>query len=119
MGRSARITPRERYLLKTYGITEKQYNEVLRNQNGGCAVCDKRTATRAGARLHVDHDHTTGEIRGLLCYVCNHKLIGRNRHPEAYIRAGRYLTPPFTGWFVPVKKKKRKTSARKNNSRRH
>lgn len=58
---------RNRSLVKNYGITVDQYNELLFKQNGVCAICkgiDKH-------RLAVDHDHTTGEVRGLLCIRCN------------------------------------------------
>jgi hypothetical protein len=51
------------------------YNELLRLQNNLCAVCKKpETVTRVGdvkLRLAVDHDHSTGKVRGLLCSMCN------------------------------------------------
>ena len=45
---------------------------MLAEQGGGCAICGAPPKTR---RLHVDHDHKTGEIRGLLCYRCNKALM--------------------------------------------
>lgn len=48
-----------------YGITQEQYDEMLASQNGVCAICKLAT------RLVVDHDHDTGEFRGLLCRTCN------------------------------------------------
>jgi hypothetical protein len=53
-----------------YGITQEQYEEMLSEQNGGCAICGITEATN-GRRLAVDHDHQTGEVRGLLCNNCN------------------------------------------------
>ena len=63
------------YQLKTkYGITEEDYNNLLEQQNGLCAIC--KQPPDAGSkgrtwRLHVDHDHRTNEVRGLLCDNCN------------------------------------------------
>src|ERR1019366_1751148 len=65
-------------LMKNYGITLVQYKEMLQEQNSCCAICNKpETRTRNGklTMLSVDHNHTTGEVRGLLCNKCN-TLIG-------------------------------------------
>jgi hypothetical protein len=59
-------------LKRYYGANLEQYNELLTVQGGKCAVCGK---TPPG-RMHMDHDHSTGKIRGLLCGTCNAK-IGR------------------------------------------
>jgi len=60
------------YALKyRYGITADQYEQLLDRQGGRCAICDK---TPTNKRLSVDHDHETGEVRGLLCSNCNHLL---------------------------------------------
>ena len=56
-----------------YGITEERYAELFKQQNGRCAICRNRPRTQ---RLAVDHDHKTGEVRGLLCKRCNHDLLG-------------------------------------------
>jgi len=57
-----------------YGITVEDYDEMLESQDNGCAICGK-TPEENGRRLHVDHDHRTGKVRGLLCHACN-MLIG-------------------------------------------
>ncbi len=58
--------------LYRYDITPEQYNQMLQNQNGVCALCSNPpTAKRA---LATDHDHTTKEVRGLLCYKCNRDM---------------------------------------------
>jgi len=55
------------YVLKRYGISEEEYDEIFEKQSGVCAICkDKPTGT-----LHIDHDHVTGKVRGLLCHRCN------------------------------------------------
>ena len=62
---------------KKYGITLKQYNEILTKQNGVCLLCGNKTAYKnKGRNLFVDHDHETGKIRGLLCSRCN-TVIGQ------------------------------------------
>jgi Recombination endonuclease VII len=54
----------------TYGLTEETYNALLERQNGTCAICGKK------AKLNIDHDHVTGQVRGLLCHGCN-ALLGK------------------------------------------
>mgnify|MGYP001544927015 CR=1 FL=1 len=97
---------REKYLLKTYGITEAQYLELLKKQNNSCAVCSK-SASSFNRRLAVDHDHVSGEIRGLLCNYCNRRLVGRHRSPELLRRIADYISTG-TGLFVPKKKRKKR-----------
>ena len=58
------------YLAKRYGMTPKDYDLLLRDQQGCCAMCGEHW-TGFSKRLHVDHNHKTGEIRGLLCLGCN------------------------------------------------
>jgi hypothetical protein len=53
---------------RKYGITGEEYNELLERQDGCCAICHGKNGNR---RLAVDHDHNTGEVRGLLCTLCN------------------------------------------------
>ena len=57
------------HLVKTYGITVEQYQEMHERQGGLCAICGQ--ANVRGLSLAVDHCHETGEIRGLLCNPCN------------------------------------------------
>lgn len=99
---------RDYRLRKLYGITEEQYNELLRRQGGGCALCSK-TPEDEGQSLAVDHNHKTGEIRGALCRYCNHRVIGRHTDSDLLRRMAEYLENG-TGWFVPPKpKRSRKT----------
>ena len=59
----------ERSLQRKYGITPEDYNYMLEQQQGGCAICFQ--GNPSGRRLAVDHNHDTGEVRGLLCGRCN------------------------------------------------
>lgn len=57
-------------LKKHYGITSEQYWKLFEAQKGNCACCGQ-SHELFKRRLHVDHDHETGVIRGLLCTECN------------------------------------------------
>lgn len=61
--------------LKKYGINGADYNDLVKKQEGKCKIC-KTHESELKKRLHVDHCHTTGKIRGLLCNRCN-KCIGQ------------------------------------------
>ncbi len=49
------------------------YQKLLDIQNGCCAICNRNSFWKS---LTLDHDHKTGEIRGILCYDCNRKAVG-------------------------------------------
>ncbi len=66
-------------LRKKYGITLEQYNNMLQQQDNACAVCKE---TPVKQRLHVDHNHTTGKVRGLLCQACNTSIGKLKENPE-------------------------------------
>lgn len=72
---------------KKIGISEEEYQQLLLNQSNVCAICDK-PCTRA---LAVDHDHTTGKIRGLLCNKCNRGLGYFQDNPALLEQAYFYL----------------------------
>jgi hypothetical protein len=61
---------RNEHLRHTYGITLDDYNQMLFNQNGCCAICQKHH-TEFKYSLYVDHCHDTNQVRGLLCHLCN------------------------------------------------
>lgn len=66
---TAALRARDKEYKKKYGITLEQYNEMLAQQNNTCAICQEPCTT--GMNLAVDHDHTTGKVRALLCKNCN------------------------------------------------
>ncbi len=79
-----------------FGITLDDYNEMLKRQNGLCAICSKASGTdkHSGVRtkaLSVDHDHETGGIRGLLCGDCNRGIGQLGDSLERLKSAVRYL----------------------------
>lgn len=95
---------RARRLWKLYGLTLHDYDLLAAHQGNRCAIC--HTAPKAGKNLAVDHDHAivakvpkakrTPEVmrtsvRGLLCWLCNHRRIGRGATASLMFSAGRYL----------------------------
>lgn len=79
-----------------YGLTPEAYGTMLLSQGGVCAICSgPQTAKgRGGAAkpLEIDHDHATGEVRGLLCSGCNVGIAHLRHNPELLSRAISYLT---------------------------
>jgi hypothetical protein len=76
---------------KLYNITIEDYDRILAYQGGVCAICKKPPKTR---RHHVDHDHKTGLVRGLVCGYCNMWVLRENMTPEKLRVAADYLEQP-------------------------
>lgn len=72
---------------KIYGITVEIYNQMLADQGGKCKICEALPTEKR--MLAVDHCHTTGKVRALLCHTCNN-LLGvfesRKAAFEAYLK---------------------------------
>lgn len=86
---------------KVYGLTAAEYDALLEAQGGRCAICRGKPKSK---RLAVDHNHKTGEVRGLLCSRCNHDLMGSAWDSLALAAAlWHYLNTPPTGgeWMPP------------------
>ena len=80
-------------LKKAYGISTSDFDELLKAQGGVCAICKQapsRTAFNT-QRLHVDHNHGTGKIRGLLCLNCNRGIGAFQDNFELLHLAATYL----------------------------
>ncbi|MDQ4132357.1 MAG: endonuclease VII domain-containing protein [Actinomycetota bacterium] len=90
------------HLKRKYGITIEQYEAMLALQGGTCAICRRPPAPNTS--LHVDHDHETGEIRGLLCFTCNNFLgdveedLQRLRAAAGYLEHG--MEEPELEWAI-------------------
>jgi hypothetical protein len=79
---------RDRWLLKKYGITSADYDKMLAEQDGRCALC----LTESNGRMwHVDHDHKTNRTRRLLCDLCNRGLGHFQDDPAVLRRAAEYI----------------------------
>jgi len=74
-------------------LTDKQYEAKLRSQGGGCAIC-RRKPKPGARRFCLDHNHQTEKLRGLLCFICNGKILGRLerfRHYATLVQIMGYL----------------------------
>lgn len=75
------------YALRSkFGLNLADYNQMVASQNGACGICGI-----TGYTLHVDHDHESGQVRGLLCNNCNNGLGRFKDKVENLIRAQEYL----------------------------
>lgn len=73
-----------------YGLSIPEYWAHMRRQGGVCALCERDFSRTP----HVDHDHTTGRVRGILCSECNHQLGFVEKCNAAWLfNARHYLAP--------------------------
>lgn len=79
--------PSQYQRFKRYGLTEKAFEAMLTRQGNACKVCRHRFdgSARSRASCHVDHDHETKRVRGLLCSFCN-KALGFAEDSAARLR---------------------------------
>lgn len=75
-----------------HGISIEQYEQMLIAQNHKCAICKEYPKDNLKNPWHVDHDHKTGKVRGVLCHSCNTALGNFNDSVEILRRALEYLT---------------------------
>jgi hypothetical protein len=73
---------------RQYGINEEEYNNMIISQNNICAICHKPSHKT----LHIDHDHITGMVRGLLCSNCNTGIGFLKEDISILTRAIKYLS---------------------------
>lgn len=78
---------RDYYLRHRYGIVSADYERILRLQGGGCALCGRAPGNSV---LHVDHDHETNVVRGLLCHQCNWYMGTIDADPTILTRIAAY-----------------------------
>lgn len=81
----------ELYRISRYNLSKEEYDTKYNLQGGRCAICHRQEA-EFKKKLHVDHDHITGAIRGLLCQQCNVGLGNFSDSCERLINAKDYLT---------------------------
>lgn len=81
-----------KYRIKVlYGLSEEELHALYAKQEGRCAICKRPEGEKA---LCVDHDHNTGEVRGLLCNSCNAMLGYAGDNTEILRRAIYYVIDP-------------------------
>ena len=81
---------REAQIKYKYGITPDQYEEIFESQDYKCAICGTEECA-SGKSFSIDHDHKTGEVRGILCMDCNVSLGKLKDDPELFRKAAEYL----------------------------
>lgn len=72
--------------LALYGITREDVADIALRQGGKCAICES-----PDRNLHIDHDHESKVVRGLLCLQCNHAIGNLREDPVLFARALEYL----------------------------
>jgi hypothetical protein len=75
---------RANQMKRDYGLSPEGYYLLFVYQLGSCAICCKEVDF-LGQHTHIDHDHKTGKVRGILCNLCNH-LIGESLESPVILR---------------------------------
>ncbi len=90
-----KLQHRNSTLMKNFGITLDEYNEIVAEQQGVCWICRKpnnaKNTDGSPKVLYVDHCHKTGKVRGLLCMSCNTAIGHFKDNTEILARAAEYL----------------------------
>ncbi len=89
----------------SHGLTLDEYRAMLEKQDHKCAICGRgddawwlrRDTNRDG--WHIDHDHETGEVRGILCPPCNLMIGYAADRPDVLMNAAQYLSPRLSGIY--------------------
>ena len=74
---------REQRMQRLFNMRHQDYDDMLAAQNGVCAICGCVPKYHKHA---VDHDHDTGEVRGILCSMCNMRLAWMDEHRDSVLR---------------------------------
>lgn len=104
---------RSYHLKRRYGLTEEQVVARAEQQGSLCLICLRRRA------LHVDHDHSTGEVRGLICFPCNGGLGQFEDRPDVMRLAVDYLEAALSEHVAPWAAMARRAPRGQPKSRRH
>lgn len=86
---------------RVYGLTKEQYDTMLQQQKFCCAICSVNVETQRDKTLVIDHCHTTGKIRGLLCHTCNTAIGLFKDSQETLVKAHNYLVR-FSSLDTPI-----------------
>ena len=86
-------TPNRRHynLLKRYGLSESDWEEMFENQERKCAICKKDDSGNSIYGWAVDHCHSTGKVRAILCMKCNTGLGAFRDNIDIILNAASYI----------------------------
>jgi hypothetical protein len=82
-----KISQRKNHLVRNYKLTVEEYDKMVESQNSKCLICENQT------KLFVDHDHSTGLVRGLLCDTCNRGIGYLKENKNNFLNSIKYLNP--------------------------
>ena len=84
---------RDQHLKRFYGISLVEYESMIEQQGGNCAICGEvlEYDKKIRSKINVDHDHATGKVRGILCHYCNTALGKANDDPALLRKMAEYL----------------------------
>ena len=99
-----KLQARAAHLMRKYGMTIERYDAMLEEQGSGCFICSR--PPREDISLHVDHDHATGKVRGILCFCCNNALADFQENPALLAKAAGYLSRPADPEGVEVARRR-------------
>jgi hypothetical protein len=77
--------------MRAHGLTSESLDRLSQSQKGRCAVCGTKDPGYGRGTLCIDHDHVTGQVRGLLCNTCNRAIGLLKDDPEVIAAAARYV----------------------------
>jgi len=83
---------KRQHLKYNYGITLEEYNEKIQGQEHKCAICEVDKPGGNGAYFYVDHNHNTGQVRGLLCHNCNFVIGYAKENIGILLKSVEYLS---------------------------
>jgi len=90
-GQHKKQSKKDQRLIYKYGITAQDYEDMLKNQGGVCAICQEFKLYGKQQRMHVDHCHETNKVRGILCQGCNLAIGKFKDNVERMERAINYI----------------------------
>lgn len=85
-----RVFNYEVYIKRVFNLSIEEYQDIYKAQNGQCAICELNFLS-LDRRPDIDHCHTTGKVRGLLCSFCNTAIGLLKDGPDLSIKAATYL----------------------------
>lgn len=96
---------RDRRIKNKYNLSPEENEALLRIQDYACAICVTKFGDEHMERPRVDHDHTTGHVRGLLCHKCNVAIGLMDDQPRFFDLAAQYLRSRSSAQIIPPKPK--------------